>query len=145
MLELAGIPDADVADALDSGRAMDSWRRMITAQGGDPDAPLPTAPHTHTVVAPADGYVSRLDARALGVGSWRLGAGRARKEDSVQATAGIEILVGYGEKVAKGQPLLTLHTETPERFERALEAIEPGVGVESTAPQPRVLIHDEVR
>lgn len=144
MLELAGIPDADVEEALKDGRAMDSWKKMIRAQGGDPDAPLPVAPHTHDVLAERDGYVTELEALSLGVGSWRLGAGRARKEDPVQLSAGIEIHAGLGEKVTKGQKILTLHTETPERFERALESINHGVSIGDEAPAPRTLIHDRI-
>lgn len=144
MLELAGILDADVVEALKDGRAMDSWKKMIRAQGGDPDAPLPVAPHTHDVLAERDGYVTELEALALGVGSWRLGAGRARKEDPVQLSAGIEIHAGLGEKVTKGQKILTLHTETPERFERALESINHGVSIGDEAPAPRTLIHDRI-
>lgn len=123
---------------------MDSWKKMIRAQGGDPDAPLPVAPHTHDVLAERDGYVTELEALALGVGSWRLGAGRARKEDPVQLSAGIEIHAGLGEKVTKGQKILTLHTETPERFERALESINHGVSIGDEAPAPRTLIHDRI-
>lgn len=134
MLEMSGIHDADVEERLKDGRALDVWKRMVRAQGGDPDAPLPVAPHTHDVVAERDGYLTKLDALALGVGSWRLGAGRARKEDPVQLTAGIEIHAGIGEKVTKGQKLLTLHTETPEKFERALESINPGIEISDTAP-----------
>ena len=135
MLEMSGIHDADVEERLKDGRAMDVWNRMVRAQGGDPDAPLPVAPHTHEVVAERDGYVTGLDALALGVGSWRLGAGRARKEDPVQLSAGIEIHAGIGEKVAKGQKLLTLHTETEDRFDRALESILPGIVIADDAPQ----------
>ncbi len=134
MLELAGIHDADVEEALKDGRAMDSWKKMIRAQGGDPDAQLPVAPHTQDVLAEADGYLSKLDALALGVGSWRLGAGRTRKEDPVQATAGIEIFAKPGDKVVKGQKLLTLHTETPDRFERALESVTAGIEISPEAP-----------
>lgn len=145
MLELAGVHDADVEQALKDGRAMDSWKKMIRAQGGDPDAALPVAPHTHDVVAQADGYLTNLDALALGVGSWRLGAGRARKDDPVQATAGIEIFAKPGDKVAKGQKLLTLHTETPDKFERSLESIEPGIEIGDTAPTAeREIILDRV-
>ncbi|KAA0881594.1 MULTISPECIES: thymidine phosphorylase [Corynebacterium] len=145
MLELAGVHDADVEQALKDGRAMDSWKKMIRAQGGDPDAALPVAPHTHDVVAQADGYLTKLDALALGVGSWRLGAGRARKDDPVQATAGIEIFAKPGDKVVKGQKLLTLHTETPDKFERALESIEPGIEIGDTAPTAeREIILDRV-
>lgn len=145
MLELAGIPDADVEEALRDGRAMDSWKKMIRAQGGDPDAALPTASHTHDVVAHSDGYLTELDALALGVGSWRLGAGRARKDDPVQATAGIEIFAKPGAKVSRGQKLLTLHTETPERFERALAAIEPGITISDQPPaQAQDIVLDRI-
>ncbi|AKK06960.1 pyrimidine-nucleoside phosphorylase [Corynebacterium mustelae] len=144
MLDMCGIPDADVEEALKDGRAMDSWRKMIRAQGGDPDAPLARAPHTHEVLADADGYLTELDALALGVGSWRLGAGRARKEDPVQLTAGIEVHADLGQKVTKGQKLLTLHTETPDRFERALESILPGIVIGDAPTAPRDIILDKI-
>ncbi|MEO3762786.1 thymidine phosphorylase [Streptomyces sp. B5E4] len=137
MLTAAGLPDADPAGALADGSAMDVWRRMITAQGGDPSAPLPTARETHTVPAPTTGVLSRLDAYAVGLAAWRLGAGRARKEDPVQAAAGVELHAKPGTPVTAGQPLLTLHTDTPERIPEALEALEssydvapPGAAVE---------------
>ncbi len=123
MLTLAGI-DTDPADALADGRAMDSWKAMIRAQGGDPDAPLPTARETHVVTAGADGVLTRLDALSVGVASWRLGAGRARKEDVVQDGAGIELHAKPGATVRAGEPLMTLHTDTGERFARALESLE---------------------
>ncbi|MBK3388849.1 thymidine phosphorylase [Streptomyces albidoflavus] len=123
MLEAAGIHDADPAKKLADGSAMDVWRRMISAQGGDPAAPLPTARHTHTVTAPATGVLSRLDAYDVGVAAWRLGAGRARKEDPVQAAAGIELHAKPGDTVTEGAPLLTLHTDTDERFAGALDAL----------------------
>ena len=134
MLTLAGKPDVDIAAALDDGRAMDVWKRMITAQNGDPDAPLPQAKHTHEITADRDGYLSTLNALAVGVASWRLGAGRARKEDPVQAGAGITLHAGFGERVRRGQPLFTLHTDTPDRFERALEALTPGFAITDSAP-----------
>ena len=135
MLTLAGI-DTDPAGALADGRAMDAWKAMIRAQGGDPDAPLPTARHTHTVLAPADGVLTGLDAYAVGVASWRLGAGRARKEDPVQAGAGIELHAKPGAAVRGGEPLMTLHTDTPERFERALDALRDAVTVGPDGSRP---------
>ncbi|MEV7285233.1 thymidine phosphorylase [Streptomyces sp. NPDC093252] len=123
MLTAAGLPDADPAKALADGSAMDVWRRMITAQGGDPDAPLPTARETHTLTAPSSGVLTRLDAYAIGVAAWRLGAGRARKEDPVQAGAGIELHAKPGDHITEGTPLLTLHTDTPDRFPYALEPL----------------------
>ena len=120
-----GGPDVDPADRLADGSAMDSWKAMVRAQGGDPDADLPVARHTEEILAPADGVLTRLDAYAVGVAAWRLGAGRARKEDPVQAGAGIELHAKPGDTVTEGQPLLTLHTETPEKFEYALKAL-PG-------------------
>jgi len=129
MLAAAGVTDLDPADRLADGSAMDTWRAMIAAQGGDPDAELPTARESHTVSATADGVLVTLDALAVGVAAWRLGAGRARKEDPVQAGAGVEWHAVPGDEVRRGQPLLTLHTDTPERFERALAALAPGVVV----------------
>ena len=146
MLEAAGRGGQDVRAALTDGRAMDAWRRMIAAQGGDPDAELPVAKETHEVVAGSDGVLTSLDAYAVGVAAWRLGAGRARKEDPVQAGAGIELHAKPGEQVRAGQPLMTLHTDTPERFERALEALEGGwsIGDDGTAPDLLPLIIDRI-
>lgn len=124
MLDAAGLPDADPAKALADGSAMDVWRRMITAQGGDPDAQLPRAREQHVVTAPASGVVTRLDAYAVGLAAWRLGAGRARKEDPVQAGAGVEIHARPGDHVTAGAPLLTLHTDTPDTFAYAQAALE---------------------
>ncbi|SEG61693.1 thymidine phosphorylase [Actinacidiphila yanglinensis] len=132
MLDAAGLPDADPVKALADGSAMDVWRRMISAQGGDPSAPLPTAREQHVLTAPASGVLTALDAYAVGVAAWRLGAGRARKEDAVQAGAGVELHAKPGDTVAEGAPLLTLHTDTPERFQTALDALE---GAFTLAPE----------
>ncbi len=140
MLAAAGRPDADVEEALKDGRAMDKWREMIREQNGDPDAPLPVAKHQQDVVADRDGILTELDALKVGVASWRLGAGRARKEDPVQAGAGIEIFARPGDKVTKGQKLLTLHTDTPDRFARALESLEGTLAISETAPAPRTSV-----
>lgn len=137
MLAAAGKPDEDVAKALQDGRAMDRWNQMIRAQGGDPAAPLPVAAHTHQVLAEADGYLSELDALSVGVASWRLGAGRAAAGENVQAEAGIELHAQKGDRVYKGQPLMTLHTQTPERFARALESLEGGYAISETSPTQR--------
>ena len=148
MLAAAGRPtdEAEVRAALGDGRAMDVWRAMIRAQGGDPDAELPTARETHVVTAPADGVLERLDALAVGVAAWRLGAGRARKEDPVQAAAGVELHAKPGGEVRAGQPLLTLHTDTPERFDRALAALEGAweLAAPGTALEPRPLVIDRI-
>jgi thymidine phosphorylase len=123
MLDAAGLKDVDPAKALADGSAMDHWRRMIAAQGGDPDATLPVAREQHVVTAPSSGVLTRLDAYDIGVAAWRLGAGRARKEDPVQAGAGIELHAKPGDTVVEGQPLITLHTDTPEKFGYALESL----------------------
>lgn len=123
MLDAAGLKDADPEKALADGSAMDVWRRMISAQGGDPDAPLPVAREQHVITAPSSGVLTRLDAYDIGVAAWRLGAGRARKEDPVQAGAGVELHAKPGDEVTAGMPLLTLHTDTPEKFEYALKAL----------------------
>jgi len=137
MLDAAGRTDADPREALRDGRAMDVWRRMISAQGGDPDAPLPTAKETETVTAERDGVLTRLDAYAVGVCAWRLGAGRARQGDAVQAAAGVELHAKPGDRVRAGQPLLTMHTDTPERFARARQALDGGIEIADGGPQRR--------
>src|SRR5450755_2238894 len=140
MLRLAGI-DADPAAALADGRAMDRYRAMIAAQGGDPDAPLPEAARVQTVTAPASGWLHRLDARAVGVAAWRLGAGRARKEDPVSAAAGIICLAKPGEQVERGQPVLELRADAADRFGRAREALADSIEIADGPPElgPRVL------
>jgi thymidine phosphorylase len=129
MLELAGVHGPDPEDVLRDGRAMDSWRRMIAAQGGDPDAPLPVAPEQHVVTAERSGVLTRLDALAVGISAWRLGAGRARKEDPVSAGAGIEMHAKPGDAVVAGQPLLTLHADDADRFAAALADLDGGVAI----------------
>ena len=124
MLAQAGIPDADVEGALKNGQAMDTWRAMIRAQGGDPDAALPVAKETHVVTAPRSGMLIDQQALPFGIAAWRLGAGRARQQDPVQHAAGIDLHVKPGETVTEGQPLFTLSADEPERFARALEALE---------------------
>ncbi|MEV0945956.1 thymidine phosphorylase [Rhodococcus sp. NPDC049939] len=123
MLNAAGIDGIDPADKLRDGSAMDRWRKMIGAQGGDPEAQLPRARHTEVLLSEADGVVSGLDAMAVGVAAWRLGAGRARQGDSVQSGAGVEWHAKPGQTVSVGTPLVTLHTDTPERFASAKEAL----------------------
>ncbi len=124
MLAAAGVHDADVEAALADGRAMDSWRAMIAAQGGDVDAPLPVARHVEEFRAGADGVVTGLDAMGVGVAAWRLGAGRSRPGEAVQAAAGVEIAAHLGDTVRAGDVLARLHTDTPERMARAVAAIE---------------------
>ena len=139
MLAAAGRPDVDPAKALQDGRAMDVWRRMIQAQGGDPDAPLPVARHTHEVLTEGSGVLTQLDALKVGIAAWRLGAGRARKEDPVQAGAGIELHAKPGAMVRAGERLMTLHTDTPERFERALAALEGAAFIAPEGSRPDLL------
>jgi thymidine phosphorylase len=124
MLAAAGLDDRDPADALKDGSAMDSWRRMIIAQGGDPDGVLPRAAETMEIACPASGVLRRLDAYAVGLAAWRLGAGRTRKEDPVSFGAGVTLHAKPGDIVREGQPLMTLHTDETARFDRALAALD---------------------
>ncbi len=140
MLAGAGRTEVDPADRLTDGSAMDTWRAMIEAQGGDPDAHLPVAREQHVVAASSDGVVTRLDALAVGVAAWRLGAGRARQGETVQAASGVELHARPGDRVHAGQPLLTLHTDTPERFDRALAALDQAYGIGRSAPDRRPLV-----
>ncbi len=144
MLALAGI-DVDPAAVLASGAAHRTWCRMIAAQGGDPDAPLPAARHVHEVPAPADGVLANLDALAVGVAAWRLGAGRARKEDPVQLGAGVRCLVPSGDDVRAGQPLLELHTDTPDAVPGALAALRGALRIGERADPRGPLVLDVLR
>lgn len=144
MLRLAGKPGEDVRAALSDGRAMDKWNQMISAQGGDPKAELPKAKFSHTLLAEETGSITKLDALAAGIASWRLGAGRARKEDPVQAGAGIILHKVQGESITKGEPLLTLYTDEESRFERALESLSGEIVIGSES-QPRQLLLDRIQ
>jgi len=146
MLVAAGRGDVDPADALRDGRAMDVWRRMVAAQGGDPSATLPVAKETYQILAPGSGVLTQLDALKVGVAAWRLGAGRARKEDKVQAGAGIEMHAKPGAVLRAGDPLMTLHTDTPERFDRAVEALNGAyfIAPEDSRPDLLPLVIDRI-
>jgi thymidine phosphorylase len=133
MLALAGI-DADPGEALRDGRAMDVWRRMIRAQGGDPDAPLPVAAEVEEVTAPRAGAVERIDALAVGVAAWRLGAGRARKEDPVSAAAGVVLRVAPGDRVGAGQVLAELHADDTAHLEAGRAAFADAIRIGELAP-----------
>ncbi len=144
MLELAGI-EADPEQAIASGRALDTFKEMVKVQGGDPEAPLPRAAHRQGALpAPADGWVTRLDARAVGVAAWRLGAGRARKEDGVSYTAGVRCLAKPGDYVRRGEPVLELFADDPARFAPAAEALEGALTVAGEPPPALPLILDQV-
>jgi len=144
MLRLAGI-DADPAAALADGRALRSYQAMIRAQGGDPAAPLAAAAHTRPALpAPQDGWVQYLDARAVGVAAWRLGAGRARKEDPVSAAAGVLCLAKPGDRVEQGQPLLELRTDDESRFAGASAALSGAAGIGDEAPAMRPAVIDRL-
>ncbi len=144
MLSLAGLAAADPTSALDDGSAMATFDRMVRAQGGDPEAPLEQAEHVRTVPSPAAGFVRHLDARAVGVAAWRLGAGRARKEDPVSAAAGVVCLAKPGNAVEEGQPLLELHTEDDVRFDAAVAALAGAVEIGPEPPEPRPLVLDRI-
>ncbi|KOX21936.1 pyrimidine-nucleoside phosphorylase [Saccharothrix sp. NRRL B-16348] len=143
MLSRVGI-SASPRDVLASGEAYETWARMIRAQGGDPEAPLPTGRHKHIVTAPSDGYLTTLDAYAVGVAAWRLGAGRARKEDPVQPGAGILCLAKPGDHLTKGQPLLELQTDTPDAIPAALESLSSGYEIGDRPPTTPLII-DTIR
>ena len=143
MLALAGL-DADPAAALADGRALDRYRRMISAQGGDPDAPLPRARHARVVTAAQAGWLRRLDARAVGVAAWRLGAGRARKEDPVSAAAGVLCLVKPGERVEAGQPVLELRTDDEPRLMRAADALAGAIEIGPDPPAAGPLVIERI-
>jgi thymidine phosphorylase len=144
MLAAAGLTGTDPSDVLAGGGAMDVWRSMIAAQGGDPDAPLPVAAEVELVRAPRDGTVVAVDALAVGTAAWRLGAGRARKEDPVSAAAGVVLHRKPGDPVRTGDPLYELRTDDPARLPAALAAIRDAVSIADAAPPPAPLVLDRL-
>ncbi|MCZ4078219.1 thymidine phosphorylase [Rhodococcus sp. H36-A4] len=144
MLTVAGIEGIDPADKLADGSAMDRWRAMVAAQGGDPDAQLPVAKESRTVTAEQDGFISELDAMAVGVAAWRLGAGRERQDEPVQAGAGVRLYAKPGDRVVAGQQLATLYTDTPEKFDYAIEAISAAWSIGDSAPRISPIVLDRV-
>jgi thymidine phosphorylase len=145
MLALAGLSDVDPAAVLASGAAYETWCAMISAQGGDPDAALPKASAAHVIEAPADGVLARLDAYPVGIAAWRLGAGRARKEDPVDHAAGVLCLAKPGDSVAKGQPVFELRTNNADAIPAALEALGGAWSVADEAPERQDLVLDVLR
>jgi thymidine phosphorylase len=148
MLLAAGLditrPEHNPTMALDDGRALDVWNQMVRAQGGDPEAPLPVAAHRREVTADVAGIVTDLDAYAIGVAAWRLGAGRARKEDAVSAGAGVVWHVREGDSVAVGDLLFELFADDESRFEGGLEALKSAVTIGTARPEPRPLILEKI-
>jgi len=144
MLDVAGLDGVDPAQTLTDGTAMDCFRQLIAAQGGDPDAPLPMGTHTETVVASRSGVMGDVDAMAMAMAVWRLGAGRAQPGDPVQAGAGLYLHRRSGEPVAAGETLFTLYTETPERLPSALAELDGGWSVDDAAPPQRPVVLDRV-
>ena len=144
MLELAGIDGADPAQTLRDGTAMDRFRQLIGAQGGDLSIPLPIGAQSETVTAGRGGTMGDIDAMAVGLTAWRLGAGRSRSGEQVQFGAGVKIHRRPGERVAAGEPLFTLYTDTPERFGTAMAELDGGWSVGDTPPVPRPLIIDRI-
>jgi thymidine phosphorylase len=143
MVALAGL-DADPAAALADGAALATWRAMVQAQGGDPDAALPEAAHVEVVAAPSSGYVTGLEARALGIAAWRLGAGRARKEDPVSPSAGVVWHATVGDRVEAGEPLLELRTDEPARVAGAMAALEGAWAIGPEPPERPPLVIDRI-
>ena len=139
-----GRPATDPAALLADGRALAVWDAMIRAQGGDPDAPPAEAPTRHLVPAPGNGYLRRLDARAVGVAVWRLGAGRSRKEDPVSPSAGAVCLRKPGDSVTTGEPVLELHLDDESRLAGALAALEGAIAVGPEPPDPRPLVIERI-
>jgi thymidine phosphorylase len=138
MIDAAGIVGKDPADALKDGSAMDHWKRMIAAQGGNPDAKLPVAREKKVITASESGIMTRMDAMKIGVSAWRLGAGRSKQGEKVQAGAGIEMHAKPGDYIKKGDALLTLHTDEPARFDRAVEILSGAIVIEENGKVDRL-------
>jgi thymidine phosphorylase len=144
MLDLAGVDGVDPAQTLRDGTAMDRFRELVAAQGGDLSAPLPIGSHSETITAPRGGTMGDIDAMAVGLAVWRLGAGRSAPGAQVQFGAGIHVHRRPGEPVAAGEAVFTLYTETPERFGAAMAELDGGWDIGDVAPAERPLIIDRI-
>ena len=144
MLELAGVDGRAPAQTLRDGTAMDRFRRLVTAQGGDLSVPLPVGAYSENVIAYRNGTMADIDAMAVGLAAWRLGAGRSRPGEQVQPGAGVRIHRRAGEPVAAGEALFTLYTDTPERFGAAMAELDGAWSIGDTPPAARPLIIDRI-
>ncbi|WP_235738248.1 thymidine phosphorylase [Mycolicibacterium austroafricanum] len=144
MCDAAGLDGVDPAETLRDGTAMDRFRALVAAQGGDPDAALPLGAHSETVSAPRGGTMGDIDAMAVGLAVWRLGAGRSAPGEQVQFGAGMRIHRRPGEPVAAGEPLFTLYTDTPERLAGAVSELDGAWSVGDEPPARRPLIIDRI-
>ena len=144
MLELAGVDGRDPAQTLRDGTAMDRFRRLVSAQGGDLSVPLPVGACSENVIAYRNGTMADIDAMAVGLAAWRLGAGRSRPGEQLQPGAGVRIHRRAGAPVAVGEPVFTLYTDIPERFGAAMAELDGAWSVADTPPQPRPLIIDRI-
>ncbi|WP_099288284.1 thymidine phosphorylase [Mycobacterium persicum] len=144
MLQLAGIDGRDPAQTLRDGSAMDRFRRLVAAQGGDLSKPLPIGRCSETVTAGRSGTMGDIDAMAVGLTAWRRGAGRSRPGARVQHGAGVRIHRRPGEPVVAGEPLFTLYTDVPGRLGPALAVLDGGWSVGEAGPAPRPLIIDRI-
>ena len=145
MLALVGLGYTDPAAVLAGGQAMPAWRALVAAQGGDPDAPLPRSEQVHEVTASHSGYVTRMDAMAVGLAAWRLGAGRTRKEDPVSPIAGVFCLAKEGQHVEQGQAVLALHVDDPSRLDAALAALDGAIAIGPEPTEAPALVIDVLR
>jgi len=143
MLELVDI-DVDPSEKLDDGSAYRVYREMIAAQGGDPDATLRRAAHKDVLVAGDAGYVSSVDALSVGVAAWRLGAGRARKEDPVSAGAGVLSLVRVGERIERGQPLFEIYADDDEHLHLGRDTLVGAVQVSESQVDAAPLLLEKI-
>jgi thymidine phosphorylase len=144
MLAAGGLGGVDPAAVLAGGKAMDAWRAMVRAQGGDPDAPLPLAKETEYLHAKANGVVVSVDALALGTAAWRLGAGRARKEHPIEFGAGVILHKRPGDRVVAGDVLAELRADDPAKIQAAMAIAESGIGIDASEVAPYPLIIDRI-
>ena len=144
MLDVVGIDGVDPAQTLRDGTAMDRFRALVAAQGGDVHAQLPIGVHSETVVAPRGGTMGDIDAMAMGLTVWRLGAGRAHPGERVQSGAGVRIHRRPGEPVSAGEPLFTLYADNPRRIPAAMAELEGSWTVVDQPWQSRPLIIDRI-
>lgn len=141
--------EANVRRVIESGEALDTFAKMVQAQGGDPEwiyhpNRFPVAKYSRTVIAPRDGYITAIDAEGYGMASLLLGAGRSTKEDVIDPAAGVLLHAKVGNAVKAGDSLATLYTETECRLDAAEQRILEATHLGSDAPLRSPLVLDVI-
>ena len=140
---------AKITASLQDGSALRKFAQIVTAQGGDARAVtevgrLPQAPDRSVFKAPRKGFITVMDAEAIGLAAMDLGAGRARSEDQVDPAVGLKLLHKVGAKVSAGEPLVEIHHRSGKGLESCLARLHGAYGLGAQKPRALPLIAERM-